>query len=85
MWDPKHKLAVEKLKDKNPPVSLKYLESKMSSYRNEREVYKNMPREKISFFFSMTFESVIHTFKHQAESWVERYGVVGFRYHDPDV
>jgi hypothetical protein len=25
MWDPKHKLAVEKLKDKNPPTSLKYL------------------------------------------------------------
>lgn len=33
MWDPKHKLAVEKLKDKNPPVSLKYLESKMNSYK----------------------------------------------------
>lgn len=34
MWDPKHKLAVEKLKDKNPPTSLKYLEPKMGSYRN---------------------------------------------------
>lgn len=70
MWDPKHKLAVEKLKDKNPPVPLKYLESKMNSYRLERETYKNMPKEKISFFFSMTFESVIYTFKSQADSWV---------------
>jgi len=24
----------------------------------------------------MTFESVIHTFKSQADSWVERYGLV---------
>ncbi len=24
----------------------------------------------------MTFESVIHTFKSQADSWVERYGAV---------
>ena len=35
-----------------------------------------MPREKIAFFFSMTFESVIHTFKSQADSWIERYGDV---------
>lgn len=70
MWDPKLKLAVEKLKDKNPPTSLKYLESKMANYKNKREVYKNMPKEKISFFFSMTFTSVISTFKNQADSWV---------------
>lgn len=76
MWDPKHKLAVEKLKDKNPPTSLKYLEPKMGSYRNEREVYSNMPNEKVAFFFSMTFSSVIFTFKSQADSWVERYGSV---------
>ena len=44
MWDPKLKLAVEKLKDKNPPTSLKYLESKMSNYKNKRETYKNMPK-----------------------------------------
>ena len=44
MWDPKHKLAVEKLKDKNPPTSLKYLESKMSSYKAERDNYKSMPK-----------------------------------------
>jgi dynein heavy chain, axonemal len=76
MWDPKLKLAVEKLKDKNPPTSLKYLESKMGNYKNKREVYRNMPKEKISFFFSMTFTSVISTFKNQADSWVERYGTV---------
>ncbi len=35
-----------------------------------------MPKEKIAFFFSMTFTSVIHTFKTQADSWVERYGSV---------
>jgi len=35
-----------------------------------------MPKEKISFFFSMTFTSVISTFKNQADSWVERYGTV---------
>jgi hypothetical protein len=76
MWDPKLKLAVEKLKDKNPPTSLKYLETKMGSYKDERDNYKNMPKEKIAFFFSVSFESVIHTFKLQAESWVERYGNV---------
>lgn len=76
MWDPKHKLAVEKLKDKNPPTSLKYLEPKMASYKNESEIYKNMPKEKIAFFFSISFNSVIQTFKTQAESWVERYGSV---------
>jgi hypothetical protein len=42
----------------------------MASYKNEREVYKNMPKEKIAFFFSMTFTSVINTFKTQADSWV---------------
>ena len=76
MWDPKLKLAVEKLKDKTPPTSLKYLESKMGNYKNKRETYKNMPKEKISFFFSMTFTSVISTFKNQADSWVDRYGSV---------
>jgi len=35
-----------------------------------------MPKEKVAFFFSMTFTSVIHTFKTQADSWVERYGSV---------
>jgi hypothetical protein len=44
MWDPKHKLAVEKLKDKTPPTSLKYLESKMASYKVERDNYSNMPQ-----------------------------------------
>lgn len=48
----------------------------MSNYKNKRETYKNMPKEKISFFFSMTFTSVISTFKNQADSWVERYGTV---------
>jgi hypothetical protein len=48
----------------------------MGSYRNEREVYSNMPNEKVAFFFSMTFSSVIFTFKSQADSWVERYGSV---------
>lgn len=44
MWDPKLKLAVEKLKDKNPPTSLKYLDTKMNAYQSERESYKNMPK-----------------------------------------
>lgn len=44
MWDPKHKLAVEKLKDKNPPTSLKYLENKMASYKHERDIYSSMPQ-----------------------------------------
>lgn len=76
MWDPKHKLAVEKLKDKNPPTSLKYLENKMASYKHERDIYSSMPQEKIAFYFSVSFTHVINTFKMQAQSWVDRYGTV---------
>ena len=48
----------------------------MGSYKNERDIYEGMPREKIAFFFSVSFSSVIKTFKNQADSWVDRYGGV---------
>lgn len=76
MWDPKLKLAVQKLKDKTPPTNLKYLEAKMASYKHERDIYSNMPQQKIAFFFSISFKHVINTFKIQAQSWVDRYGSV---------
>lgn len=76
LWDHKQKLVVDKLKDKNPPVPLQTLENNMSHYKEMIEFYHNMPREKIAFFFSMMFESVIEAFKNQAESWLDKYGSV---------
>lgn len=35
-----------------------------------------MPREKIAFFFSEVFESVIEAFKKEAQSWLDKYGSV---------
>lgn len=35
-----------------------------------------MPKEKIAFFFSVSFGEVIKTFRNQAQSWIDRYGSV---------
>lgn len=72
LWDKKNKLSVDKLIDKNP--STNFLELRMSYYSNMKIEYDEMPKERNAFFISVSFNSVIESFKVQAKDWLDSYG-----------
>ena len=74
LWDKKNKLSIDKLIDKNP--STNFLELKMSYYNNMKTEYDEMPKERNAFFISVSFTSVIESFKIQAMDWLNRHGQI---------
>jgi len=74
LWDKKNKISIDKLIDKNP--STNFLELKMSYYSNMKTEYDEMPKERNAFFISVSFTSVIESFKVQAKDWLDRHGAI---------
>jgi hypothetical protein len=54
-------MAVEKMIDNNPNTT--FLELKMSYYKSMLHEFEEMPSERNSFFISVSFASVISSFK----------------------
>jgi len=54
-------MAVEKIIDKNPSTT--WLELKMSYYRSMIQEFEEMPKERNAYFISVSFSSVISSFK----------------------
>lgn len=67
-------MAVEKMIDNNPNTT--FLELKMSYYKSMLHEFEEMPSERNSFFISVSFASVISSFKNQAKEWLDKYGSV---------
>jgi dynein heavy chain len=76
LWTQKEKMLVEKQKDKNPPVTLEYLEKKMSYYKEEIELLNEMTVEKSTIFYAVQIHSVIDVFRDEASDWLNRHGNV---------
>jgi hypothetical protein len=61
LWDQKNKMAVEKIIDKTPSTT--WLELKMSYYKVMIQEFDEMPKERNAYFISVSFSSVISSFK----------------------